>query len=297
MQTSRPRVGIRAMVGESLDSAPVPPVERQVPRADDRRAYWEDRLGREFTLDGVGYAGLGTPFNAQMYRVRRHCFLKALRPALTASPPVDVLDVGSGTGFYIERWHELGARCIVGADMTQTAVDELARRYPGQRFVRLDIGATEIDLEPAAFDYVSAMDVLFHIVDDHAHARAISNLARLARPGGRVVLSENLYRQAPPPTAHQVGRSEATILGRLEAAGLVVEQRAPMFVLMNNPVRSRSRLHHVAWSRLAATVAGHPRLSGPVGRALYPLEVALVDRVRRAPSTELLVCRRASTPA
>jgi SAM-dependent methyltransferase len=174
------------------------PVASEESAVDERRAYWEGRLGRDFSLDGVGYAGLGTAFNAQMYRVRRHCFLRVLRPLVAAHGAPEVLDVGSGTGFYVERWEELGARSITGADVTQTAVDALARRHPRHRFVRLDIGAGEVDLPPESFDFVSAMDVLFHILDDAAHARAIANMARLVRPGGRVVLSENLYREAPP---------------------------------------------------------------------------------------------------
>jgi SAM-dependent methyltransferase len=256
----------------------------------DRRAYWEERLSGEFSLDGVGYAGLGRAFNRQMYRVRRHGFLRLLRPLVGAG--ADVLDVGSGTGFYIDRWQELGAARITGSDMTETAVGRLSERYPAHRFLRMDIGASELPLADASFDFVSAIDVLFHIVDEDAHARAIRNLARLVRPGGRVIVSENLYRVPPAPAAHQVGRSEAEIMRRLAGAGLVLERRAPMFVLMNAPVRSGSARHQAAWRRLVATVKRWPLLGGPLGAAVFPLEAALVDRVRDAPSTEFLVCRR-----
>lgn len=264
----------------------------QAPGAADRRAYWEDRLGREFSLDGVGYAGLGRAFNAQMYRVRRHGFLRLVRPLVAARSAPDVLDVGSGTGFYVDLWRELGAGRITGSDVTETAVDRLSARLPEHRFVRVDIGAAELPFEPASFDFVSAIDILFHIVDEEAHARAIANLARVVRPGGHVIVSENLYRDAPPPAEHQVGRSEVTILERVRDAGLVLERRAPMFVLMNTPVRSESRRHRRAWARAVAIVRGRPALGGLLGRALFPVETALVDRLANAPSTEFLVCRR-----
>jgi SAM-dependent methyltransferase len=260
------------------------------PQATDRRAYWEERLRGEFSLDGVGYAGLGRAFNRQMYRVRRHGFMRLLRPLVEGSP--EVLDVGSGTGFYIDRWQELGAGRITGSDMTETAVGQLSQRYPDHRFLRMDIGAEDLPLRDGSFDFVSAIDVLFHIVDDDAHARAIRNLARLVRPGGRVIVSENLYRVPPAPAAHQVGRSEAEITRRIEGAGLVLERRAPMFVLMNTPVRSDSARHRAAWRRIVSTVKRWPALGAPLGAALYPVEAALVDRVRDAPSTEFLVCRR-----
>jgi SAM-dependent methyltransferase len=267
-------------------------VEDQSLVAADRRAYWEDRLSREFSLDGVGYTGLGRAFNEQMYRVRRHGFLRLVRPLLSDLPAPEVLDVGSGTGFYLGLWEELGAARITGSDVTQTAVAALARSHPRHRLLQMDITARELALEPASFDFVSAIDILFHIVDEQAHARAIENLGALVRPGGRVILSENLYRVPPPPAEHQVGRSEATILERLRAAGLVLERRAPMFVLMNTPVRSGSRLHRAAWARLVATLTRRPKLGEPVGRVLHPFETALVDRLRSAPSTEFLVCRR-----
>ena len=258
---------------------------------EERRTYWEQRLRGEFSLDGVGYAGLGRAFNEQMYRVRRHGFLRLLRPLVGRS--AEVLDVGSGTGFYIDRWQELGAARITGSDMTKTAVEQLSVRYPSHRFLRMDVGAAELPLADATFDFVSAIDVLFHIVDEEAHARAIANLGRLVRPGGRVIVSENLCRETPPPAEHQVGRSEATILARLTEAGLVLERRAPMFVLLNTPVRSRSRLHRAFWSRTVSAVRRWPALGAPLGAALYPVESALVDRVTDAPSTEFLVCLRA----
>lgn len=40
----------------------------------DDRAYWEARLAERYSLDGVGYLGLGSSFNAWMYRARRRSF-------------------------------------------------------------------------------------------------------------------------------------------------------------------------------------------------------------------------------
>jgi len=40
--------------------------------------YWTQRLEREFTLAGVGHAGVGLAFNRWAYRVRRKVLLRAL---------------------------------------------------------------------------------------------------------------------------------------------------------------------------------------------------------------------------
>src|SRR5215212_2275578 len=91
----------------------------------DARDYWEQRLTRDYSLSGVGYAGLGEPFNSWMYRVRRKVFRREMRRRLRAPGTIDVLDIGSGTGFYVGLWQELGVRSVTGSDLTEKAVGEL----------------------------------------------------------------------------------------------------------------------------------------------------------------------------
>src|SRR4051812_15466128 len=98
--------------------------------AFDRRAYWEDRLDRHPGREGVGHAGLGEGLNGWMYRVRRRVFLRELAPLMDALPSRRVLDVGSGTGFYLDRWRELGAAAIVASDLTEVAVRRLRSANP-----------------------------------------------------------------------------------------------------------------------------------------------------------------------
>jgi ribosomal protein L11 methylase PrmA len=35
----------------------------------------------------------------------------------------DILDIGSGTGFYVGLWKELSVRSVVGTDITNIAVE------------------------------------------------------------------------------------------------------------------------------------------------------------------------------
>ena len=172
---------------------------------DALRDYWEERLRGDYTLGGVGYQGLGEAFNRWGYRARRRVFLRALRAR--AAPGARVLDVGSGTGFYLDLWRELGAASITGSDLTAVAAERLAVRHPYAEAVRLDIGAESIDLPAASFDAISAMDVLFHVTDDARFARALVNAARLLRPGGLLVFSDLFVHGAPWRAPHQAIRS------------------------------------------------------------------------------------------
>jgi SAM-dependent methyltransferase len=258
----------------------------------DEEVYWSTRLEKAFSLDGVGWHGLGEGFNSWTYKVRRRLFARAVGASLTDAQNAVVLDVGSGTGFYVRLWHELGSRPVLGSDLTGVAVERLRSRYPDDRFVQLDITGELDGVECGSFDVVSAMDVLFHIVDDGRYARAVKNLAGLLRPGGLLVFSENLIHGAWHRGEHQVSRGIDWIEAQLDDAGLEMVSRQPMFVLMNTPVDSRARWLQRWWRWLTSGLHRWPRLSSLAGAVLYPIELLLTRLVREGPSTELVVCRK-----
>lgn len=262
----------------------------------DAEQYWSRRLSETFSLGGVGWLSLTEQFNRWMYRVRRHVFLRLVRPLVKEIPHPAVLDVGSGTGFYIERWHELGAGSVTGSDITAVAVERLRAAHPGDEFVQLDIGDGIDQLKPGSFDIVSVMDVLFHIVEDDRYERAFQNLSQLLKQGGYLVLSENLLHGATQRTDHHVSRSLEETLAAIEAAGLVPVERRPMFVVMNTPVDSSHRRALQYWEVLTAVVRRGPRVANLVGMALFPIELLLTRIRREGPSTEIMVCRKQRQP-
>lgn len=257
--------------------------------------YWERRLREHFSLEGVGYLRLGRRFNEWMYRVRGDVFDRVVA-GLGLQQGVKVLDVGSGTGFYVERWLRLDAQ-VTGVDLTQVAVEQLAKRFPAGRFVQANIGeplVAPLSAEVGRYQVISAFDVLFHIVDDQQYARALGNIASLLEPGGTFLWSDNFIHQPTTRVTHQVSRSLGEIEAALEAAGLTVVDRVPMFVLMNYPADTTSRLVQWAWTAMLAPAMLSDRLGGLLGRALYPLERRLVATRRESASTELMICRRAT---
>ena len=258
------------------------------------RSFWEQRLAEDWTASGVGYRALGRPFNTWMYRVRRGVFRREVSRLRLDPATARILDVGSGTGFYVQLWHELGFRSVTGCDLTQAAVDRLRDRFPDTVFHRLDISDPVTELPAGAFDAVSCMDVLFHITDDGGHRTAVENLARLTRPGGWCLFSENCLHVPEQRGPRQVNRSLERIEAEAEDAGLEVVRRVPMFVLMNAQVDA-SRFRRRLWALVMRTVTLLPVTGWLAGALLYPVERWLVRRVREGPSTELLVCRRSGS--
>lgn len=258
--------------------------------------YWEDRHAAAESLDTVGWTGLGRSFNAWMYAVRKRVFKRVASAHVPVDADARVLDVGSGTGFYLDAWREIGASRIEGSDFSDTAVARLRAAYPDVPIHKLDIGAAETGIASASYDAVSAMDVLFHILDEEAYARAITNLAGLLRPRGHVVLSENLLARGVHRGPTQVCRTESQILALLAEAGLEPVAQAPMFVLMNTPIDSRSQWL-ARWFTLVSKVASRNEVFGWIaGALLMPIELIAVRLAGRGPSTKILVCRRLSGP-
>lgn len=252
----------------------------------------------------MGYLRLGKRYNEWMYRIRGEVFDRVLEEIAEghwgpgAFGPqgwrgADVLDVGAGTGFYMERWIRFRAQ-VVGMDFTGAAIEGLSERFPGARLIRADIGGSldGINLRQGSFHAVSAFDVLFHIVDDEAYARAFENIASLLRAGGWFLWSDNFVRKEPERIAHQASRPFAESVRLVESAGFEILGRVPMFVLMNYPADSSSRLARWGWTAMVGPAMLAEPLGWLIGAALYPIERRLVRRVGESPTTELMICRK-----
>ena len=260
----------------------------------DARAYWEGRLSEDWSLRTVGLRRLGARFNEWAYRVRREVFLRLAGEVVPDLSRARVLDVGSGTGFYLDRWRELGVAEVTGLDLTDAAIERLRERYPTLALVRADVGAPlseAPELEPGRYDVVSAMDVMFHIVDDEAYARALRNVHELLVPGGLFVWSDMFSHHSDERVEHRASRTLADIERQLDAAGFDVVRRSPMFVLMNDPDDTDSALPVWLWKAAFGVVSLAEPLGAFAGWLLYPLELRLVRTRTESPTTEIMVCR------
>src|SRR5450755_3171605 len=71
------------------------------------RCYWEGRLATHWGLQGVGYLGYGVRYNNWLYAVRREILRRHLLGLSIELSRASVLDIGSGTGFWLEQWKDL----------------------------------------------------------------------------------------------------------------------------------------------------------------------------------------------
>jgi SAM-dependent methyltransferase len=256
----------------------------------DPRAYWEDRLEQDWSLRGVGFRRMGAKFNDLAYQRRGERFKAVVSEFLPDVGQARVLDVGSGTGFYLDLWRQVGAKEVEGMDLTEAAVGNLRSRFRDIDIHRGDISDGLEELTPESFDVVSAMDVLFHIVDHDRFAQAIQSIAGLLKPGGIFIWSDLFLHGPELIDRHIAIRSLYRIEALLGAADFEVLGRRPMFFFMNEPRDTSSRLLWHSWRAVMGLAAAAEPAANLVGRAAYRLDGWLDGRRTESPSTEFMVC-------
>lgn len=96
---------------------------------------------------------------------------------------LNVCDVDCGEGRFCRMLSDRGAK-VMGLEPTRRLVEEARRRDPRGRYV--EAGAEEIPMKSESFDLVVSYLVLIDIPDYRA---AIAEMARVARPGGRILVA------------------------------------------------------------------------------------------------------------
>lgn len=256
--------------------------------------FWQKRLTKVEGLEGVGYARLGKAFNIWGYRVRKQAFYNILHPFAFKFNDADVLDIGSGTGFYIAIWNALQAKKVTGLDITEVSVENLKTKFPEHEFIQLDIGDEIGKLKTTLGnkDFISAMDVLFHIVDDQRFDRAVHNIASLLKPGGYFIYSDNFLKGETIRTKHQVSRSKEYLFDLFEKAGFELIAHKPFMILSNYPIDSKNKLLHAYWYLLENSTAIIKPLGHLYGALLFPIEKILLKQVKDSPSSEIVLLRK-----
>lgn len=109
---------------------------------------------------------------------------RAVVDAVAARPGESVLDLAAGTGTSSEPFHDAGAR-VVPCDFSLGMLRVGKRRRPDLPFVAGD--ATSLPFADASFD---AVTISFGLRNVHDPDAALREMARVTRPGGRLLVCE-----------------------------------------------------------------------------------------------------------
>jgi SAM-dependent methyltransferase len=197
--------------------------------------YWENRLNKDFSLGGVGSCGLGKEYNKWLYKARIRTLSELLKKYQINPYKKRILDIGAGTGFYINHWKKLGADFVVGLDITEKSVSTLEKKFPQYKFLKADVSSDELNIE-GKFDIITAFDVLFHIVEEKKFEQTIRNIKKMAHENTKILISDIFLKEYCSPHFHENDRTLNRYKEVLEKEGFKCVTIIPIFYLMNNPL-------------------------------------------------------------
>lgn len=104
------------------------------------------------------------------------------------APDAPILDLGSGIGFWLEHFGELGFSNLTGADISPRSL-ELARQrcaLHGIKAIFSEQNAEALTFPDCSFDHIQSLGVIHHSPNPPA---SVAEIFRTLKPGGRAVVS------------------------------------------------------------------------------------------------------------
>jgi SAM-dependent methyltransferase len=223
-----------------------------MPQPFDADAYWSTRLGEHWDLQGVGHQEYSAAYNRWLYR-RKHA---VLRRAIRGVALDSALDLGSGTGWVVAELKAAGDGHVEGCELTEVAVERLRQAFPDDAFHRVDIGSAPLPAADRAIDLVTMLDVSYHLVDDVSLRHVVGEIARVLRPGGVALVTDDFAGGRSDGGEHVDFRGLDRWRTTLAGLPLVIDKTLPYFKALSRP-RAETWRHW--W---------HPAIRGPVEWAM-----------------------------
>jgi ubiquinone/menaquinone biosynthesis C-methylase UbiE len=264
----------------------------------DFEATWRrrfEKFGREHETDAdiAGWSEAGL-------RARFHAFLRSWQPN---EPGALWLDAGCGAGTYARAMASAGQR-VIGLDYSVPSLLKARARSGGGSVCWLAADVTRLPLAPSSCDGAICFGVLQALSDPE---RAVAELARVVRPGGRVQVDALNAHCVPDLLKRVIGKARADegrlrfdsprqlkemfrrhgferirigwipiLPGGLQAMQRVVESSAARMLLANLPLVGSAVSH-------AYVVAAEKTAAETAAQSSEP-EVAKTNGARCAPS-------------
>lgn len=260
----------------------------------DLTAYWNDRYS---TIDSTrsGHIDLPASYNAWLYRRKQDQVRRAIAKVGASLKGRRLLEIAAGSGAWMAFWEAQGVSGYLGVDLSERAVKGLRTSFPHHEFLQRDL--TDLHIGEAVgtgYDFVSAIDVLYHLVDDHQFAQVLVDLSSVLKPGGLLLIHDQFLRGPAQDYGGYIRwRSRAEFVAALDAAGFEVLYRHPTFFFMvqaTDFTGRPARVMHLLWNQFQRPAIGRaPTVAGAIG---YLVDTAICSMLREGPAFNVMVCRK-----
>jgi len=164
---------------------------RKKGRTYDDSKWWDDSFYTEGVSDGntieQGKSAITAMYHYASVELQ---ILKHLRNNEVQVNRSGILDIGSGSGHWIDFYKALGAGNVTAVDVSHSSFRHLVQKYSGDESVEIHRGkALEvIGKLQEDYDIVNAIGVMFHIVDDAEWQRTILSISGRLKDGGLLII-------------------------------------------------------------------------------------------------------------
>jgi len=153
----------------------------------NKKQFWEAWWHDSTTTDG-GSIQRSETARDKVQTTHHYAIVEAALTALVVRHKIrvdgaTVLDVGSGAGHWLDFWEQHTADNLHAVEVADRAINHLRETYPGVTVHQSDIANFEGTVDA---DIISAVGVMFHLVDDEEWHNGIQTIADLLSPGGVV---------------------------------------------------------------------------------------------------------------
>ena len=252
----------------------------------------------EGNMDEEILVGLRDLVSRHPWWVARAELVLSLLQRLGIMPPASVLEAGCGWGTNLEALEVSGYQ-MTGLDVSRKLLERLDR--PDRRLIEADL-SQGLPVRPPLYDCVLALDVIEHIDDDR---HAVQELARLLKPGGRVIFSvpalPELYSEFDDVQGHRRRYTRKSPRACIEEEGLIIEDMLwwgqwMVRLLRARKARTRSRPGEAAVDVYRRYLSLPPWPGPSVMRIMYSIDRRRTLHRRNVTGTSLIavVSRRLS---
>jgi ubiquinone/menaquinone biosynthesis C-methylase UbiE len=186
-------------------------------------------------VSGSHFDSIATVYDESLPpHVVEHYLRKRTEFVTAHCPRGEGLDVGCGTGTLAQRLARAGYN-MSGVDPSEGMLDVLRTRTPEIRVLRAT--GTDLPFDDDSFEVVLTVAVLHHIANHFDVARTLSEMVRVAKPGGRILVWDHnprnpywrkLMARVPQDTGDERLVPQAEIISGLRAAGATVLSSAEL---------------------------------------------------------------------
>ena len=265
-------------------------------------AYWNRVVSGDLDLATVGHPELGV-YNKVAYRFRLDAFKKSVA-GLPRLSNLRVFEAAFGVGYYLKFYADSGVTQLSGVDISLAAVVRARELFPEYDLYQHDL-TTALSIPAGSFDLVTAIDVLYHIVDDQRWEQALGQLCDLVAPHGAFVFTDKFPTSQPYQRFPHVRRRPLDMYAAVfRKHGLTIKTVHPVFVFMDDPLpngepRWLAQASFNQWrvATKAIRVCGRwPSVRDAVAMVLagvqFPFEKIALGAVKHCPNLEIVLADR-----